>query len=133
MLTIAELRSISASRIDEAQALLDAGHYDGVVYLCGYAVELALKAQVCETLNWVGYPYTNREFRELQSFRTHNLRILLRLSGQDSRIKGAYSPDVWSNVSRWNPELRYNWFPGSTSESSASDLLSQVKLIVGVL
>ena len=131
MLTIAELRSISASRIDEAQALLDAGHYDGVVYLCGYAVELALKAQVCETLNWVGYPYTNREFRELQSFRTHNLRLLLRLSGQDSRIKGA-APDVWSNVSRWNPELRY-LVPGSTSESSASDLLSQVKLIVGVL
>jgi hypothetical protein len=131
LLTIAELRSISASRIDEAQALLDAGHYDGVVYLCGYAVELALKAQVCETLNWVGYPYTNREFRELQSFRTHNLRLLLRLSGQDSRIKGA-APDVWSNVSRWNPELRY-LVPGSTSESSASDLLSQVKLIVGVL
>lgn len=131
MLTIAELRSISASRIDEAQALLDAGHYDGVVYLCGYAVELALKARICETLSWAGYPSTSREFRELQSFRTHNLRLLLRLSGQDSRIKGA-APDVRSNVSRWNPELRY-LVPGSTSESSASDLLSQVKLIVGVL
>ena len=131
MLTIAELRSISASRIDEAQALLDAGHYDGVVYLCGYAVELALKAQVCETLNWVGYPYTNREFRELQSFRTHSLRMLLILSGQEISIKASYSQE-WLNVAKWNPELRYN-IPGSASESSASELLAQVKLIVGTI
>lgn len=131
MLTIGELRSISAARLEEAQALLDAGYYDGVVYLCGYAVELALKARICETLNWVGYPSTSREFREIQSFRTHNLRILLRLSGQDGRIKAAH-PNAWSNVSRWNPELRY-LVPGSTGESSASNLLAQVRLIVGAI
>ena len=65
VLTIAELREISAARLEDAQALFDAGHYDGVVYLCGYAVELALKARICETLDWDGYPSTNREFREL--------------------------------------------------------------------
>ena len=111
MLTIAELRSISASRIDEAQALLDAGHYDGVVYLCGYAVELALKARICETLSWAGYPYTNREFRELQSFRTHNLRLLLRLSGQDSRIKGA--APMFGQMYPGGTRNYVTWFPAA--------------------
>ena len=128
MLTVAELRSISAVRIEEAQALLDAGRYDGVVYLCGYAVELALKARICETLNWRGYPSTNREFRELQSFRTHNLRILLVLSGQETGIKAAY-PMEWSNVAKWNPDLRY-LTPGTTGEVAASELLAQVRLVV---
>ena len=70
MLSVAELRSISAARLEEAQTLLEAGHYDGVVYLCGYAVELALKARICETLNWAGYPATTREFWGIQSLRT---------------------------------------------------------------
>ena len=108
--------------------MLDAGHYDGVVYLCGYAVELALKARICETLNWVGYPSTSREFRELQSFRTHSLRILLILSGQENRIKEAY-PREWTSVVKWNPDLRY-MTPGTTSESAASEILTQVRLVV---
>ena len=52
MLTVAELRAVSAARLDDAQSLFNAERYDGVVYLCGYAVELALKARICETLNW---------------------------------------------------------------------------------
>lgn len=131
MLTIAELRSISAARLEDAQSLFDAGRYDGVAYLCGYAVELALKARVCETMNWAGYPSTNREFRELQSFRTHNLGMLLRLSGQESRIRMTM-PTAWISVARWNPELRY-LVPGSTSESSASNLLTQMRLIAGAI
>ena len=128
MLTVAELRAISASRLEEAQTLLDAGHYDGVVYLCGYAVELALKARICETLNWVGFPSTNREFRDLQSFRTHDLNILLRLSGQESRLLQSM-PNIWQAVKAWNPELRYQ-IPGNASRSATVTLLSQVRRIV---
>ena len=117
--------------MEDAEALFDAGRYDAASYLCGYAVEVALKAKICETLNWAGYPSTNREFKELQSFRTHNLSMLLRLSGQESRIR-ASMPNAWLNVARWNPELRY-LIPGSASESSASDLLTQMKLIVGTI
>ena len=127
MLTASELRSISAARLEDAQALFDSGHYDGVVYLCGYAVELALKARICETLNWEGYPSTNREFRDYQSFRTHDLRVLLRLSGQESIILGAM-PNTWRAVAIWNPELRYR-LPGSTSESEANILLEQMRQV----
>ena len=125
MLTVAELRAVSAARLDDAQALFNSGRYDGVVYLCGYAVELALKARICETLNWDGYPATNREFRDYQSFRTHDLKVLLRLSGQENRIIQSMT-DTWRAVSEWNPNLRY-LIPGSASESDASLLLKQMR------
>lgn len=127
MLTIAELREISAARLDDAQALFDAGHYDGVVYLCGYAVELVLKARICETLDWDGYPSTNREFRDYLTFRTHDLKVLLRLSGQESRILRDM-PKTWRAVAIWNPELRYR-LPGSTSVSEAEILLEQMRQV----
>ena len=131
MLTIAELREISAARLDDAQALFDAGHYDGVVYLCGYAVELALKARICETLDWDGYPSTNREFRDYLTFRTHDLKVLLRLSGQEDRILGAI-PDNWRAVSNWNPDLRYRP-PGSASQSAAATLLEQMRQVAELI
>ena len=131
MLTVAELRSISAARLEDAQAFFNAGYYDGVVYLCGYAVELALKARICETLNWEGYPSTNREFRDYLTFRTHDLKVLLRLSGQESRIFRSI-PDNWRAVSNWNPDLRYRT-PGSTSQSAAATLLGQMREVAGLI
>ena len=128
MLKVSELRSISATRLDDAQALFDAGRYDGVVYLCGYAVELVIKARICETLNWEGYPSTNREFRDYLTFRTHDLKVLLRLSGQESRIIKSMR-DTWRAVSNWNPDMRYR-IPGSTSRSAAATLLEQVRQVL---
>ncbi len=127
MLTVAELRAVSAARLDDAQALFNAGRYDGVVYLCGYAVELALKARICETMNWDGYPATNREFRDYQSFRTHDLKVLLRLSGQENRIIESMT-NTWRAVSQWSPDLRYRP-PGSATRLSAALLMEQMKLV----
>jgi hypothetical protein len=56
------------------------------MYLCGYAIELSLKARICRTLKWVGYPDTAREFENYKSFKTHDVDVLLRLSGIEDRI-----------------------------------------------
>jgi HEPN domain len=83
-----ELRTIARARLRDAEALLIAGRYDGSVYLCGYAVEIALKARVCRALKWDGFPSTNKEFEGYYSFRTHNLDVLLHLSGAEVKMKG---------------------------------------------
>ena len=49
MILVAELDSIARARIEDAKALLTAGRFDGATYLCGYAVELALKSRICRT------------------------------------------------------------------------------------
>jgi len=115
MLTEQELSAIAEARLQDAEVLFSAGRYDGAEYLCGYAVEIALKARICRTLSWRGYPSTNREFRDLQSFKTHNLDVLLRLSGVEAQIKGNYLAD-WSAVVAWDPAARYKPIGSATSQ-----------------
>ena len=65
-------------RLAEAQALFDAGHYVGCVYLAGYAVECALKDAICSTLNWDQLKST---------FKTHDLELLVAHSGLDPQLQ----------------------------------------------
>ena len=97
MISVAELDNIARARIEDAQALLTASRFGGATYLCGYAVELALKARICRTLNWTGFPSTGGEFQAYRSFQTHDLDVLLRLSGQGPRIMQNHFP-LWNAV-----------------------------------
>src|SRR5712692_8238276 len=106
MIPRSDLRNIARARLRDSEVLFDRGRYDGAIYLCGYAVELALKARICRTLNWPGFPSTRAEFASYQSFRTHSLEVLLTLSGWEQKIKSRY-PTEWSVVADWDPELRY--------------------------
>ena len=83
MLTRKDLKDIIQARLDDADALHVAGRYDGAIYLCGYAVELALKCRICITLRWAGFPSSKKEFEKYQSLKTHTLDVLLSLSGYE--------------------------------------------------
>ena len=107
MLPTQEIRKIASARLRDAEVLLGENRFDGAVYLCGYVVELALKARICKTLKWVGYPQTNSEFAGLASFKVHDLELLLRLSGRAGVIKSKHLAE-WSAVLIWKPEDRYN-------------------------
>ena len=105
MISVAELDNIAHARIEDAKALLTADRFDGATYLCGYAVEVALKARICRTLNWTEFPSTGSEFQAYRSFQTHELDVLLRLSGQEARIKQNHFP-LWNAVAIWKVESR---------------------------
>ena len=127
-----ELLKLAQARIQDATALANAKRYDGAVYLCGYAVELALKAKICFTLNWAeGFPATNREFEKYKSFRTHDLDVLLRLTGVELKIKTEYWLE-WATVTFWDPESRYKPV-GTSSVSQAQDMLEAAQVLVRAL
>jgi hypothetical protein len=63
MIAVAELDSIAAARLEDARVLLAAGRFDGATYLCGYAVEVALKARICRVRHWSELPSTGSEFQ----------------------------------------------------------------------
>lgn len=98
-----DLRKIAKARLKDAEALLDAGRYDGAIYLGGYVVELSLKSCICRNLKWRGFPQTRGEFQSYQSFKTHDLDVLLSLSGSEEKIKTRYLAE-WSAVATWDPE-----------------------------
>lgn len=128
MLTPTELRNIAEARLNDAEILFAAGRLDGAFYLCGYAIELALKARICLTLGWSGHPSTNYEFQNYQSFRTHNLNVLLRLSGIEDQIKATHFTQ-WSTVILWNPEIRYAPV-GTTSLENVQSMLGATRLLM---
>lgn len=105
----------------DARALYSKQRYGGTVYLCGYVVELGLKSRICKTLKWKSFPSSQRDFDTLKTFKTHNLEVLLHLSGLERKIKSQHLAD-WSIVTQWDPELRYS-LPGSISKTEAREML----------
>ena len=131
MLSAADLKAIARARLADAEALLEARRLDGSAYLCGYVVELALKARICRTLKWSGFPEKRSEFEGLQSFKTHDLDVLLRLSGREQYIKVNLFPE-WAVVSQWNPEARYRAV-GTVTAAKAQDMISAAQKILAKL
>jgi hypothetical protein len=131
MLDRFDLTEIARARIEDAQVLLRSNRYDGAVYLCGYAVEIALKVRICRTLDWAGFPDSSKDFKEYQSFKTHSLDVLLHLSGMEKTIKKNFFAE-WSVVGTWNPEMRYKPI-GSATRESAEHMIEASKRLEGVL
>lgn len=122
-----EIDKIIQARIEDATILYEASRYDGSIYLCGYAIELGLKARICRTLQWDEYPTSGK----YKTFKTHDLDVLLHLSGCEDKIKLKHLAD-WSIVAQWNPEARYNPV-GSVQDSDAKDMLDSTKELLKIL
>ena len=131
MILTSELNKIALARLADAEVLYKGKRFDGAVYLCGYAVELTLKAKICKTLKWAGFPSTNSEFKGSQSFKTHRLDILLTLSGQELKIKTGHFAD-WSIVANWDSETRYNII-GTANQTDARNILDSANAIIKAL
>lgn len=131
MLPRGELKRIARTRLEEARLLFRAGKYDGAAYLCGYSVELGLKARICTTLKWEGFPESSKEFQQYASFRTHDLEILLSLSGREGRI-GNLFPNDWLGVTSWRPEMRYGRI-GTSSQANVELMIASAAKILKAL
>ena len=131
MIAVAELDSIASARLTDAMALLAAGRFDGATYLCGYAVEIALKARICRVLNWAEFPSTSGEFQAYRSFQTHELDVLLRLSGQEARIKQNHF-GLWNAVAVWKVESRYN-VVGTARHAEATAMIRAAEQLLAIL
>ncbi|NQZ51853.1 MAG: HEPN domain-containing protein [Moritella sp.] len=122
---IDEMGKIVSARIEDAEVLLNNSRFDGSVYLCGYAVELGLKAKICHTLQWKEYPSTGKKY---QTFKTHDLDVLLHLTGVEEEVKLELFAE-WSIVAQWNPEARYNPI-GNVNEADAKEMLESTKELI---
>ncbi len=131
MISIEQLEALARGRLEDAEVLMRADRMDGAIYLGGFAVELALKVRICRTLGWESFMDAPSEFRGLESFRTHDLEILLRLSGQEERIRQEHL-GAWSAVAAWTVRTRYNAI-GTTNTTDAEALLSAAATISRVL
>lgn len=131
MILVSDLDAIAAARLEDAKVLSNAARYDGALYMCGYCIELALKARICRALNWPDFPYTRREFEGLASFRTHDLDLLLRLAGQEANIKQNHFVN-WNAIAIWNPEVRYKAI-GSAAQGDVQAIITAAEALLRVI
>ena len=131
MISTSDLLTIANERLTDAETLLNAHRFDGAVYLCGYSIEIALKYKICKTLNWTGFPSTNKEFEKFKSLKTHDLDVLLSFTGVETTLKSAHLAE-WSAIAIWNPEARYNPI-GVVSAADATLMINSAKTLIGIL
>lgn len=109
----------------------EAGRYAAAIYLSGYAVELALKARICETLGWSWFPSRTAEFTDYRSLQTHDLNVLLEFSGIKSGINAEWTA-AWKIVANWKSEWRY--LPTETANrDTCSQMLASVDVLLEVI
>jgi HEPN domain len=99
-----DLQHLAEMRLREAKVLLDAGEWSGSYYLCGYAVECALKAVVASQVNQGDFP----DKQLAQAVHTHeltNLRGLAGLGGGAALTPGQHVS--WLVAKDWAETSRY--------------------------
>ncbi|MDM8522319.1 HEPN domain-containing protein [Desulfococcaceae bacterium HSG8] len=131
MISKKELKKLAKARLKDSEILFRNRRYDSATYLCGYAVELALKARICRTLKWTGFPSSNREFQDYKSLKTHNLDVLLVFSGVEDKIKSNFLSE-WSVVTQWKPEYRYRPLGTENKNTTRNMIDATEKLIVAL-
>jgi HEPN domain-containing protein len=124
MATRKQLQQLARLRLREAESLFAASCYDGCAYLCGYVVEMALKARICATLGLKEYPEKGSRLKE--AFRTHDFDDLKLLAGMEQAFTA--NPSLlanWSVASKWKPERRYEP-EGTYDQVAAREILNAV-------
>lgn len=126
MATRRQLQELALLRLQEAEALYAAGLFEGCVYLCGYVVELALKARICANLGLSEYPEKGSRLRE--AMKSHVLEDLGLLAGMVHEFSPGRSVLLsnWSLIRVWNPEWRYGP-KGSYDQTFAKRLLDAIR------
>lgn len=101
------LKYVSELRMTDATCLFQAQRYDGAIYLCGYAIEMALKARICKLHKWDALSPKNSKFKI--AIQSHNFVELLELAGLQKELEEApeYVKTSWKSMLEWSPELRY--------------------------
>lgn len=140
MINVEELKKLANTRLKDAEILHDNKSHDGAIYLCGYAIELGLKALICkhlnptESLSTSHIPSTKDEFKIVQSLTTHKLDDLLNLIPPENikKVKTKYLED-WSIVQQWNTEMRYSPIKGKRVKEEAENIIEATKRILNYL
>jgi HEPN domain-containing protein len=104
------LQQLAEERVLDAEGLLNAGRWSGAFYLCGYAIECALKACIAKQTNLHDFP----DKGVVNSSHTHDLTRLLDLAGLRLEFQRDTTPAAnptlganWQAVRNWDESVRY--------------------------
>lgn len=132
MATRLQFQEMAESKIFEAEVLLVNGLDDGAFYLCGYAVEFALKAAICNRMGIEMFENVAIVRDISKSFKIHRLNDLVILASLWPIFEESKSADqglngAWSLISGWSEQKRYD---NGCDHDTANDFIEAVKVFM---
>src|SRR3979409_2607328 len=103
-----DLQTMADERVADAAALLHAGRFQAAYYLCGYAIECALKACIAKKTHEFDFP----DRKLVNDSHVHDLAKLLTVSGlaqlleEDVDGNDSFATN-WLIVRNWSEASRY--------------------------
>jgi HEPN domain-containing protein len=101
-----DLQNLTKIRLREARILIINGNYDGAYYLCGIALECAIKSCIAKKTKEHDFPNLNFVKDSYQ----HDLTKLIKVAGLDITNEinnNSNFKDRWDVVKEWSIESRY--------------------------
>lgn len=144
MPTRIEFHRLAVLRLEEASVLLARNYPDGAFYLAGYAVECALKAAICRTLDIDDFfdTYSSKTHSAkvkddiVQKFKTHDFGTLLVLSGLYFKLESDLLGDdrlkySWSTIraQAWSEQHRYER-TGQKTVAAVTNFINSVRYLL---
>jgi len=125
MIKYQDLKLIAEARLEDARILYQNNRFDGAAYLCGYVVEIALKAKICKALSILEYP---DDGNNKSIFSSHDFDRLKLLAGLQEEITLRHKRlfTNWSLLTQWKPERRYDPV-GTHSKQEVRQLLNALE------
>ncbi|HXY58657.1 MAG TPA: HEPN domain-containing protein [Methylocystis sp.] len=117
-MTRAELRAIAEAKLEDAHLLLEAGRHANAYYLCGYAVEIGLKACIAAQIAPETLP--GKDF--VKGILNHQFAGLAALAGLGAALRAAEDADRvfavnWATALDWSPDSRYRMTDPQAAEA----------------
>lgn len=112
-----DFKKLSRIRVVEAKTLLDVGQYSGAYYLCGYAIECAIKACIAKQTGKHDFP----DKQKANDSWVHDLYKLVTVAGLQASLEQEIQGDAqfeanWKTVKGWSERSRYDVSPRSIAE-----------------
>jgi hypothetical protein len=135
VIDLTDFEEIANARFEDAVTLAMYDRYDGAIYLCGFAVEIALKIRITKEHGLLSFPETKDEFRNFSVFKikTHDLVKLRDLLQNNPLIISEHKWRFDLLSKHWDVNYRYRKLSGVTNKLLCFELIEAVEHLLKVI
>lgn len=139
MISLTDFEKVANARFEDAVTLAMYDRYDGAIYLCGFAVEIALKIRITKEHQRTLFPEKSYEFKNfnIPGIKTHSLVKLRDLLSEPMLSSLSTNGEHYKTfnvlVTNWDVDYRYKKLSGDTNKSLCFKLIESVEYLLGVI
>jgi len=135
VISLTDFEKVANARFEDAVTLAMYDRYDVAIYLCGFAVEIALKIRITKERKLTSFPETNAEFNSfpITKIKNHDL-VKLRDLLQNSPLTISEHKWRFDLLSKhWDVSYRYRKLSGVNNRLLCFELIEAVEHLLKVI